>query len=43
MGRLMELNAVLGKSVKTQVELVQQLLKGLYLLKRKPELIFDTG
>jgi hypothetical protein len=31
------------KSVKTQVELVRKLLKGLYLLKRKPELIFDTG
>ena len=31
------------KSVKTQVELIRQLLKGLYLLKRKPELIFNTG
>jgi hypothetical protein len=31
------------KSLNTQVELVRQLFKGLYLLKRKPELIFDTG
>jgi hypothetical protein len=31
------------RSVKTQVELVRLLLKGLYLLKRKPELVFDTG
>jgi hypothetical protein len=31
------------KSVKTQVELVRQLIKGLYLLKWKPELIFNTG
>ncbi len=31
------------KSVKTQVELFRLLLKGLYLLKRKAELIFNTG
>jgi hypothetical protein len=31
------------RSVKTQVELVRPLIKGLYLLKRKPELIFNTG
>lgn len=31
------------KSLKTQVELVRQLLKGLYLLKRMPKLIFNTG
>ncbi len=31
------------KSLKTQVELIRLLLKGLYLLKRKPELIFNTG
>jgi hypothetical protein len=31
------------RSVKTQVELVRQLIKGLYTLKRKPELIFNTG
>ncbi len=31
------------RSVKTQIELVRLLLKGLYLLKRKPELIIDTG
>ncbi len=29
------------KSVKTQVELIRLLIKGLYILKRKPELIFD--
>lgn len=31
------------RSVKTQVELIRQLIKGLYTLKRKSELIFDTG
>lgn len=31
------------KSVKTQVELIRQFVKGLYLLKRTPELIFNTG
>jgi hypothetical protein len=30
------------KSFNTQVEMVRQLLKGLYLLKRMSELIFDT-
>lgn len=31
------------KSVKTQVELIRLLIKGLYTLKRTPELIFNTG
>ncbi len=30
------------RTVKTQVELVRLLLKGLYILKRMPELIFNT-
>ncbi len=31
------------KSVQTQVELVRLLLKGLYLLKKKPDVVFSTG
>lgn len=31
------------KSLNTQVELIRQLQKGLYLLKRSPDLIFYTG
>lgn len=31
------------RSLKTQVELIRKLIKGLYLLKRNPEIIFNTG
>ena len=30
-------------SIKTQVELIRQLVKGLYLFKRNPKYIIDTG
>lgn len=30
-------------SLKTQVELIRQLIKGLYLFKRKSEIVFNTG
>lgn len=36
-------NRRIKRSVQTQVELIRQLNKGLYLLKWKPELIFNTG